>query len=155
MGSIVLDLWDFLFELSGFSLLLSFFLFALKVPIGMSCLEALKQRGETFQVPGMGMGIGGGFPSMGSGVGGYQRAEQGQGETSTSMTILLSLSCFTSTDESVWSMPGGLNPTPAAPSAPAQFPSSGGFRLGGEDDLPQSGGGPQPQPGRGGYQTID
>jgi hypothetical protein len=55
----------------------------------------------------------------------------------------------------VWSMPGGLNPAPAAPSAPAQFPSSGGFRLGGEDDLPQSGSGPQPQPGRGGYQTID
>ena len=53
-------------------------------------------------------------------------------------------------------MPGGLNPAPAA--APAQFPSSGGFRLGGEDDLPPSGGGgggPQPQPGRGGYQTID
>ena len=85
MGSVVLDLWDFLFKLSGFSLLLSFFLFALKVPIGLSCMEALKQRGEAFQVPGMG----GGFPSMGGGGGGgYQRAEQGQGETSMSTSYL-------------------------------------------------------------------
>jgi hypothetical protein len=53
-------------------------------------------------------------------------------------------------------MPGGLNPAPAVPSVPAQFPSSGGFRLGGEDDSPQGGGGGgQSQPGRGGYQTID
>jgi len=48
-------------------------------------MEALKQRGEAFQVPGMG----GGFPSMGGGGGGgYQRAEQGQGETSMSTSSL-------------------------------------------------------------------
>ena len=58
-----------------------------------------------------------------------------------------------------WSMPGGLNSGASVPTAtaPAQFPSSGGFRLGGEDDVPQSGGGGggPPQTGRGGYQTID
>lgn len=55
-----------------------------------------------------------------------------------------------------WSMPGGLGGGASVPAAtaPAQFPSSGGFRLGGEDDSPQPGGG-QPQTGRGGYQTID
>ena len=54
-------------------------------------------------------------------------------------------------------MPGGLSSAAApAPAAPAQFPSSGGFRLGGEDDSPQGGGGGgPPQTGRGGYQTID
>jgi len=59
-----------------------------------------------------------------------------------------------------WTMPGGLNSGASVPAAtaPAQFPSSGGFRLGGEDDSPQpggGGGGGPPQTGRGGYQTID
>jgi hypothetical protein len=73
-----------------------------------------------------------------------------------------------------WSMPGGLA-TPAslasAAPPPSQFPTTGGYRLGGEEDLPplpQGGGGPppqardpyvtpQPQPkaGRGGYRPID
>lgn len=63
-------------------------------------------------------------------------------------------------------MPGGFGgAAPAqqasAPAPPAQFPSSGGFRLGDETESPPSGpvgpgsGGKGPQPGRGGYQTID
>lgn len=54
-----------------------------------------------------------------------------------------------------WSMPGGIPSNAAPAAAPAQFPSSGGFRLGGEDDVPSNGGGGAPQTGRGGYQTID
>jgi hypothetical protein len=48
---------------------------------------------------------------------------------------------------------GGAAPAPAA-QPPVSFPTSGGFRLGGEDDSPSSGGAP-PHTGRGGYQTID
>jgi hypothetical protein len=62
-----------------------------------------------------------------------------------------------------WNMPGGFgagNGPASAAQPPAQFPSSGGFRLGGEDDSPATGsgvggGGAPPQTGRGGYQTID
>lgn len=60
-------------------------------------------------------------------------------------------------------MPGGFGGAPgpqpsSTPAPPAQFPSTGGFRLGNEEDSPPSGGGGgggAPQAGRGGYQTID
>ncbi len=56
-------------------------------------------------------------------------------------------------------MPGGFTPGQpgqAAPPPPGSFPSSGGFRLGTEDETEESRP-PAPPPqgtGRGGYQTI-
>jgi hypothetical protein len=79
MGSIFLDLYHILFNLSGFSLLFTLILLALKAPIGVTCMETLKQRGVTLQLPTM--------PTManfqGGGGGGYQRAEQGEASTSS------------------------------------------------------------------------
>jgi hypothetical protein len=77
MGSIFLDLYHILFKLSGFSLLFTFMVLALKAPIGLTCMETLKSRGVTLQMPTM--------PGMatfqGGGGGGYQRAEQGEAST--------------------------------------------------------------------------
>jgi hypothetical protein len=66
-----LDIWNLLFQLSGLPLLLSLILFVIKVPILLSTMENLRQRGETLQMPGYG-----GFPTLG----GYNQAEQGQGQ---------------------------------------------------------------------------
>ena len=165
-----LDLWNLLFQLSGIPLLLSFFLFAIKVPILLSTMENLRQRGDTIQLPGYG-----GFPSMGGAGAGYNQAEQGQGQgqagelqlylesrNGSGLTVMDNADAMTA-----WNMPGGFGGAPAgqpasAPAPPAQFPSSGGFRLGDESESPPSGagagpgsGGKGPQPGRGGYQTID
>jgi hypothetical protein len=74
MGSIFLDLYHILFKLSGFSLLFTFILLALKAPIGLTCMETLKSRGVTLQMPTM--------PGMATFQGGgYQRAEQGEAST--------------------------------------------------------------------------
>jgi len=118
-------------------------------------METLKQRGVTLQMPTM--------PTManfqGGQGGGYQRAEQGEASTLRCFLSLMMIGSWKKERRLMidWSMPGGLSSAAApAPAAPAQFPSSGGFRLGGEDDSPQGGGGGgPPQTGRGGYQTID
>lgn len=85
MGSAFLDLYNLLFHLSGLSLLLTLILFVLKGPIGLTCVEVIRQRGQELQLPG-GMG---GFSGLGGGGaggvgGGYQRAEQGQSQANAS-----------------------------------------------------------------------
>lgn len=77
MGSIFLDLYHILFKLSGFSLLFTFILLALKAPIGLTCMETLKSRGVTLQMPTMP-----GMATFQGGGGGYPRAEQGEASTS-------------------------------------------------------------------------
>lgn len=66
-----LDLYNLLFQLSGLPLLLSLVLFVIKIPITLSTMENLRQKGDTLQMPGYG-----GFPNLG----GYNQAEQGQGQ---------------------------------------------------------------------------
>lgn len=85
-----MDLWHLLFELSGLPLLLSLILLILKGPIGLTCVEILRQRGETLNLPGMGGGFGAGFAGLGQGQGqgGYQRAEQGEGQGGASESLL-------------------------------------------------------------------
>lgn len=56
--------------------MLSLILLALKAPIGLTCMETLKQRGITLQMPTMP-----GMASFQGGGGGYQRAEQGEAST--------------------------------------------------------------------------
>lgn len=73
-----LDLWNLLFQLSGLPLLISLVLFVIKVPILLSTMENLRQRGDTLQMPGYG-----GFPNLG---GGYNQAEQGQGQGQAGMS---------------------------------------------------------------------
>ncbi|WVF68982.1 hypothetical protein IAT40_003756 [Kwoniella sp. CBS 6097] len=134
----IFDLYTLLFHRFGFfTLLFSILLTLLKVPIFFTCLNALRGRGSDFNVGGW--GLPGGVRMPGGGGGGNN-----------------------------WTMPmpGGFggpapsqNPQPSQGSnnnaAPGTFPSSGGFRLGGDDD--EEGQGhptPSPAPGRGGYQTI-
>jgi len=86
MGSVLLDLYNLLFSLSGLSLLLTLVLFVLKGPIGFTCIEILRQRGQELQLPG-GMGGFAGLGSGGPGGGGYQRAEQGESQGNPSKSL--------------------------------------------------------------------
>ena len=83
-----LDLWNLLFQLSGLPLLISLVLFVIKVPILLSTMENLRQRGETLQMPGYG-----GFPNLG----GYNQAEEGQGQGQAGTS---SPTCLTHSDDS-------------------------------------------------------
>lgn len=87
ISSMFLDLWNLLFHLSGIPLLLAFFLFAIKVPITLSTMENLRQRGDTIQLPGYG-----GFPSMA----GYNQAEQGQGQGQAGKSLATFIECHQS-----------------------------------------------------------
>ncbi|WVR06501.1 hypothetical protein IAU60_003532 [Kwoniella sp. DSM 27419] len=120
----IFDLYTLLFHsYSFFILIFSILLFLLKIPIFFSCLVKLRERGGD-----LAFGMPGGVTMPGS---------------------------------SNWNMPmpGGFGGQPqttggSAPSAaPGTFPSSGGFRLGGDEEEGQGHPTP-PAPGRGGYQTI-
>ncbi|CAD6582221.1 MAG: hypothetical protein TREMPRED_003239 [Tremellales sp. Tagirdzhanova-0007] len=124
----VFDLFAlFTHPLSGLITLVTFLLVILKLPIFFSCLAQLRERGGDLQ--------------FGQGSFGFQGLGAGRGPQD-------------------WSFPGGFTPSQVAtpaPSAPGSFPSSGGFRLGTEDEGEETG--PPPPPpaagaGRGGYQTI-
>ncbi|OCF37177.1 hypothetical protein I317_00099 [Kwoniella heveanensis CBS 569] len=132
----IFDIYTLLFHSFGFfTLLFSILLALLKVPIFFTCLNALRERGSDFNVGGWGLPAGVRMPG-GGGVSNWNMP-----------------------------MPGGFGGHTSAPSqtaqpsqqgaAPGTFPSSGGFRLGGDDDDQGQGHPtPPPAPGRGGYQTI-
>ncbi|RSH90962.1 hypothetical protein EHS25_010138 [Saitozyma podzolica] len=120
-------------ESSGLIFILAIIILVLKAPIFYSCMNSLRNRGSDLRW-GVPSGLQGGLQGLGERVGG------GQGG---------------------WSMPGGFGnassqPAQTAGGAGAQgtFPSSGGFRLGGEDDEAQAGPPPAPAPGRNGYSSI-
>ncbi|ORY25943.1 hypothetical protein BCR39DRAFT_542675 [Naematelia encephala] len=126
----IFDLYTLLtHSLHGFVLLISVLLALLKIPIFFTCLVQLRERGGDLR-----WGQGGfGFQGLGGTAAG--------GASNWNMP-----------------MPGGFGGQPQQPSAqaaqPGTFPSSGGFRLGGEDDPASPPPPPPPQTGRGGYQTI-
>ncbi|ORX37265.1 hypothetical protein BD324DRAFT_650870 [Kockovaella imperatae] len=143
--SAVFDIFHILSVNFGFSGILNIIVMILKAPIFFTCLNQLRERGGDLQF---------GPPSF-----------QGLGGASQN-----------------WSMPGSFGAGPRSshqpPSTttsappPGAFPSSGGFRLGGDEDDVEEGGAPQggqgagqggntqghtpsgPAPGRNGYQSI-
>ncbi|KAK8858733.1 hypothetical protein IAR55_002962 [Kwoniella newhampshirensis] len=133
----IFDIYALLFHTySSLILLVSILLAALKVPVFFTCLVQLRERGGDLR--------------WGEGGFGFRNVNLG-GNPASNWTM---------------PMPGGFagggqttgsGPTSASNTAgqPANFPSSGGFRLGGDEEEGQGHATPLPPPGRGGYQTID
>ncbi|OWT39814.1 hypothetical protein C362_02308 [Cryptococcus neoformans Bt1] len=122
--TLILDLYAILFRsLSTLAWVVTLLLALLKAPLFFSCLAQLRERGGELNFEGW------------TGIGGLNRLG---GQNSWGMPA---------------SMPGdfGDNQPSAAP-AQQTFPSSGGFRLGGDEEEGQ--GHPTGAPGRNGYQTI-
>ncbi|WVQ83058.1 hypothetical protein IAT38_005196 [Cryptococcus sp. DSM 104549] len=138
----LIDIYTLLFhKLSTLVLLISILLTLLKPPIFYSGLVQLRERGGELRWGEGGWGIGG---------------MQGQGGNwSIPTTMPGGFSNFGS-GPNAGSAPGGATPSGRGPSPQptASFPSSGGFRLGGDDDEGQGHTAPGPAPGRGGYSTI-
>ncbi|KAL0255827.1 hypothetical protein I308_100636 [Cryptococcus tetragattii IND107] len=124
--TIILDLFAILFrQLSILTWIVTLLLALLKAPLFFSCLAQLRERGGELNFEGW------------RGIGGFNRLG---GQNSWGMPA---------------NMPGAFTDNqPSAASAPVQptFPSSGGFRLGGDEE--QGEGHPTGAPGRNGYQTI-
>lgn len=147
----------------------------LKAPIFVSGQNTLRERGGEIRWPtpaGLQQGISGfssgGFGGAGRGQTLGSDAEAGVHPGQTGKQ--LAEQAGARADAAVWSMPGGFSDNaqggqasqgqPPRGPAPSQskggFPSSGGFRLGGdEDDEPSQGAPPPaPAPGRNGYSSI-
>ncbi|KIR27278.1 hypothetical protein I309_03744 [Cryptococcus deuterogattii LA55] len=124
--TIILDFYAILFrQLSILTWIVTLLLALLKAPLFFSCLAQLRERGGELNFEGW------------RGIGGFNRLG---GQNSWGMPA---------------NMPGAFSDNqPSAAAAPAQptFPSSGGFRLGGDEE--QGEGHPTGAPGRNGYQTI-
>ncbi|WWC62785.1 uncharacterized protein I303_105382 [Kwoniella dejecticola CBS 10117] len=128
------DLYSLLaHSFSFFILLFSILLFLIKIPLFFSCLSQLRERGSDlsfggWNIPGNVNLPGGGnwnVPSMPGGFSSAQSQSQPQPQGQGNQQ------------------------------QPGSFPSSGGFRLGGDDDDDAQGNQPPvPPPGRNGYSTI-
>ncbi|WVQ73293.1 hypothetical protein IAR50_002861 [Cryptococcus sp. DSM 104548] len=143
-----LDIWTLLFKSQSSILvwLAILLVLLLKVPLWFSGGAALRERGGEVGFGGIGLPFGAGGNSAGQGnwnlpmpgglAGGMPGAFSDNGN-STGTTQPASHSNGRGQSRS---------------QQPGQFPTSGGFRLGGEDDEGQ--GHAAGQPGRNGYQTI-
>ncbi|WRT67958.1 uncharacterized protein IL334_004932 [Kwoniella shivajii] len=131
----IFDLWSLLsHKFSFFILLFSILLFLIKIPLFFSCLTSLRERGGdiSFDIPRNVSLPGGGNWNVPAMPGGF--------------------SAPTSGNTTGPQLPGGGI---ANNQQTASFPSSGGFRLGGEDEEESQGNQPPaPAPGRNGYSTI-
>ncbi|WVQ96497.1 hypothetical protein IAU59_003602 [Kwoniella sp. CBS 9459] len=133
----IFDLYTLLFHRFGFfTLLFSILLALLKVPLFFTCLNTLRERGSDFNVGGWGLPAGVRMPGAGGASNWNMPMPGGFGGPSPSQTSQ------------------AANQGSANSAAPGTFPSSGGFRLGGDEDEGQGHPTPPPAPGRGGYQTI-
>ncbi|WWD18628.1 hypothetical protein CI109_103081 [Kwoniella shandongensis] len=107
----------------------------LKVAIFFSCLVQLRERGGDLRFGG---GEGGfTFPGNGNAADWNLPMPGGFGGGGAGQTT------------------GHGQPPSSNVAQTASFPSSGGFRLGGDEDEGEGNPTPLPPPGRGGYQTID
>ena len=139
------DLYTIIFHLSGLILLVSVLLFLVKIPLGFSSLAQLRERGSDIN-----------FGPVGD-FGARWGAQAPSKSSSPACNLLCSREWEADVADWAPSMPGGFNQQPAGetqaqrqaqPQAEPQFPATGGFKLGGDEDDAA------PPPGRGGYSSI-